>query len=382
MNALDGVIVVLVLAAAWGGHQLGFLTRALSWVGMAAGLVAAAALSPHLVDRWGGEGTTSTFVLVTAALVLGAGLGHALGMLGGGRLRVGLRRVWSHRVDALAGAAMAAAGVTVCAWMLLGALAGSPTWPADLARTSALRQALPEPPDPLDRLERLIGPDRFPRVISIDASVEGPPPTTSGIDPEVVARAATSVVRISGVACGRTQEGSGVVVADEVVLTNAHVVAGADAPTVRRDDGEVLDARIIGFDAARDTAVLVVAGLDRAPLPRGRIDLGEDAAVIGHPGGGDVEVSPARADRRLVATGRDLYGSRAPSRNVILVAAELAPGDSGAPLVTRRGTLAGLAFAVAPGQQAAYVLDLEEIEGALGDIDPSGPPPETDCLAS
>ena len=101
-----------------------------------------------------------------------------------------------------------------------------------------------------------------------------------------------STVKVTGVACNRLQEGTGFAAAPNLVVTNAHVVAGEDATEVERSDGTRLGATVVVFDPNRDLAVLAVPGLDRTPLPIGETDEGGTGGVFGHPGGGDLRIAP------------------------------------------------------------------------------------------
>ena len=66
-------------------------------------------------------------------------------------------------------------------------------------------------------------------------------------------------MQVEGPACGRIQEGSGFVVAGDLVVTNAHVVAGSTTTPVSARTASVLDADVVAFDPVRDLAVLRVA---------------------------------------------------------------------------------------------------------------------------
>ncbi|MBA3303084.1 MAG: trypsin-like peptidase domain-containing protein, partial [Acidimicrobiia bacterium] len=102
------------------------------------------------------------------------------------------------------------------------------------------------------------------------------------------------------------------------------------------------------------------------PLPLGGADVGTRGAVFGHPGGGALEISPFLLREEVEAVGRDLYGQRQTRRSILVLAADLAPGDSGAALVDATGAVAGVAFAIAPDRSGtAYALAVEELEAVL-----------------
>jgi hypothetical protein len=109
-----------------------------------------------------------------------------------------------------------------------------------------------------------------------------------------------------------------------------------------------------------------VPDLDRPPLPLVDPEEGAIGAVLGHPGGGPLEVSPFEVVDELQAQGRDLYDEQATLRSVLVLASDLAPGDSGAALVDPTGSVIGVAFAIAPDRSGtAYALDPDEVRSVL-----------------
>ena len=264
-------------------------------------------------------------------------------------------------------------GVLIVVWLLSPVAAEITGWPADQVRNSSISRTVdrvfPSAPDPLKTLRRVIGDDRFPQVFDAlrPSPDPGTPPAASGISPEVAARVAASTVKVEAEACGRLQDGSGAVVGDELVITNAHVVAGADEVSVfRGDDGRRVTAEVVAFDPDRDLAVLRTPDIDRAPLPIGTIDVGGVGAVFGYPGGGGLTISPFEIGQRVQARGTDIYDERPTVRDVFILAAELRPGDSGAPLINPAGEVVGVAFAIAPDRdQVAYALTPAEVEAVL-----------------
>lgn len=375
MSLLDLLIVVSAGAAALGGWRLGFLARVVSWVGLALGLVVAARFLPAAVRTFEGPDPTSKLLIAGGVLLGGAFVGQGLGLLAGSSLRrfvpLGPLRV----VDSAVGALVGTLGVLVTVWLLLPAIADVPGTMARQARTSAvarfLDHRLPAPPDTLKALRRVVGDTNFPKVFEDlrRSPVAGPPPASTGIDPGVLSRVAASTVKVSGIACSRTQEGSGFSAAPDTVVTNAHVVAGhrPGRTSVERPDGRTFAATVVVFDPARDLAVLRVPGLNQAPLPVGEGSVGERGAVMGHPGGQEqLRIAPAAIQQQVDAVGRDLYDSRTTRRDVFILAAALRPGDSGAAMVNKAGQVMGVAFAIAPDQPGtAYALTDKELRAVL-----------------
>lgn len=385
MNALDLAILAAAAAAAVGGHRLGFVARATSWLGMLVGIaVAARAVGP--VGRAMEDAGDARLLLTATGLLLGgAFLGQALGLLIGARLHYALPQGRTRDADRWAGSVMGLLGVAVAVWLLTPALAQVPGNAARLARTSTitrfLADVLPAAPDTLRELEQLVGFDLPSVLADLEPAPDlGAPPPASGLSQEVLDVAAASTVKVEAAACGRLQDGSGAVLAPDLVVTNAHVVAGAEDVAVQRHpDGEILDAEVVAFDPNRDLAVLSVPGIDRPPLPMGDGDDGDVGAVFGHPGGGDLEASPYQIGREVTARGRDIYDASTTERRVFFLAAELRPGDSGGALVDPTGAVVGVAFAIAPDDpDVAYALTNEEVQAVLdGPMTPTSAGP---CL--
>lgn len=391
MNTLDFAIIAVAFAAAAGGWRLGFLARVVSWIGLALGLVVAARFLPAIVRTFEGPDPTSKLLIAGGVLLGGAFAGQGLGLIVGSSLRrfvpFGPLRI----VDSSVGALVGTLGVLVSVWLLLPSIADVPGSVSRQARNSAvarlLDQRLPPPPDTLQALRRVVGETNFPKVFEAlrPAPVTGPPPESTGIAQDVLARVAASTVKVSGVSCSRTQEGSGFSAAPDIVVTNAHVVAGhrPGRTEVERPDGRSFPATIVVFDPARDLAVLRVPGLGEAPLPVDGGKVGAQGAVMGHPGGQEqLRIAPAAIRQQVDAVGRDLYDSRSTRRDVFILAAALRPGDSGAALINRNGEVMGVAFAIAPDEPGtAYALGSSELRAVLavprGTVASAGP-----CLTS
>ncbi len=380
---VDLVLVVAVVGAALIGYRLGFVARAASWAGMLLGLWVAARLMPRAVEAMGEEGSEATVLLVAGALLLGGALlGQALGVLVGNRVRLALTGPVARRVDALAGAAAGVVGLLVLVWLVVPALADMSGAPAREVRrsriVSTLTERLPPAPDATRTLRGLLG-EGYPRVFDgVDRSPDvGPVPAESGLAPADATRVAGSVVKVSGEACNRIQQGTGFVAAPELVVTNAHVVAGEPRTTVERADGTSVEAELVAFDPDRDLAVLRAPGLGLAALLVGTSEVGQRGAVFGRPGGGPLELSPFEVRQRVDAVGTDIYGTPGTTRDVLVLASDLAPGDSGSPLVAPSGQVIGVAFAIAPDRAGvAYAVSTVELEAVLataGEVVAAGP---------
>jgi S1-C subfamily serine protease len=376
VNILDLVIVILVATSVFGGWRLGLLTGATSWVVLVQSLVLATLVLPAVVSVVGGKDPGLRLMIGVVVFISAGFAGQQAGLLMGRRLARDLLpgEGPARRRDKVAGAVGGPLAFLVVLWLLvlppLGQARGSLS---GLARHSAVARAIdaafPEPPETSRALRRLAGPAGAPYAFDglLPSLDTGPPPTDPGLSPAVVARVSASTVKVEGVACLYERDGSGFTVAPELVVTNAHVVAGETRTTVIRPDGRRLRAQIAAFDPVRDLALLQVPGLGQAPLPLAAGRVGATAAVFGHPGGqASLRISPAAIRQQLNALGQDLYGLGVTRRTVYVLAAELEPGDSGGGLVNAEGEVVGVAFAISPDHRGtAYALATSELRQVL-----------------
>lgn len=377
MNLLDLVLIGVGALAMVGGYRLGFLTRTASWVGMGLGLFVSARSLPWLVEQFRQESPASLLLLGGIVLLVGSFLGQALGVVVGSRIRVNLPSTEWAIVDHAFGAVAGILGMVIAVWLLLPTMAEVPGAFAGQARNSVIARGvdrlLPQPPDALVALRRLVGEDQFPRVFDAmrPAPDVGPPPTNIELTQELMAAVSPSTVKISGIACNRLQEGSGfVTLGPDVVVTNAHVVAGQEESEVELTDGTRLDAVVVVFDPGRDLAVLRVPGLNRNPLPIADAGPGASGGVFGYPGGAPLRIQPFQVGDEVRAVGTDIYDRQRSERMVLILASQLRPGDSGSALVDGAGNVIGVAFAIAPDDpNVAYGLDVVELQAVLaGDL--------------
>jgi S1-C subfamily serine protease len=366
---LDLVIIVLAVSAAIGGWRLGFVARAFSWAGLAIGVFIATRIIPIIGNSE--EDPQRLLLLGMIVLFSGAVVGQVIGLLIGARLRNVIRWTPAVTVDRVGGAFAGVAGVIVAFWFLLPTLAQTPQWPAEQTRDSTIaafiQDHFPEAPDTTQALRRVLGPRVFEGFGP--APELGPPPAETGLSETRANELARSTVKVEAAACSRIQDGSGAVIGDGLVVTNAHVVAGSKHPTVlRHPDGRALDATVVAFDPNRDVAILRVPDIGRPPLPLGdgSFDIGGAGAVFGHPLGGPLKLSPFKVGDVTDARGFDIYDAGRTTRKIFILSSDLAPGDSGGALIDPNGVVEGVAFAISPDQaNVAYALTLDEIRPVL-----------------
>ncbi len=160
----------------------------------------------------------------------------------------------------------------------------------------------------------------------------------------VVETLAPAVLSISGEGRG---SGSGFLIsADGLAITNSHVVGGRSKLMAETDDGDRVDATVIGDDPATDTAVLRVAARDLPFCELGdseTLRVGQLVIAIGSPLGLHSTVSTGVVS----AVGRSL---RSPDgrliESIVQHTAPINPGNSGGPLVDSRGRVVGVNTAI------------------------------------
>jgi S1-C subfamily serine protease len=182
------------------------------------------------------------------------------------------------------------------------------------------------------------------------ASAEPPDPGLA--DHPIVAQAARSVVKIHSVvhACQKILEGSGVVFLPGRVMTSAHVVAGADADGITVSVGdEERAAHVVSYDPSTDISVLDVPDLQAPALSiaEGTAPNGTDALILGYPGGGAFEATPARIREVIELNGPDIYRTTTVTREVYVIRGRVQQGDSGGPLIDVNGRVLGISFGAA-----------------------------------
>lgn len=183
---------------------------------------------------------------------------------------------------------------------------------------------------------------------------------------------ASSAVAVSGIVCGSPMRAGAVVIDEGLVLTVAHAVAGAvDDVDVVTSDGIASQASVVGFDPARDLALLAAPGLRVAPAATSSGTAGDTGfIVIVAPDATSTRVA-FTVVRRITATGDDIYRNEGVERRALELSADVAPGASGAPAVDGDGRVVGIVFAESRTRGVTYAIDIAEAEAFVAETDAS-----------
>jgi len=348
INWFDLVILVFLGLLIWRGLKDGLATQLLVCAGFFGGLFIGGWLFPHLLPIH----NQNLQVIVNANLVLLlavclAGAGYQLGR----KLHLSIGKNWPHKLEKYSSIVFSL-GVGLIAVWLVGSMVGRlpVVGLGNSANDSLIVQNLdlhlPPIPAVFAVFGRQIDPNSPPRVfIKTKTQVEAYIPINSPAIQAVATKAESSIVRITSFACGGIISGSGFVVAPDLVMTNAHVIAGAHRPIIKYGTQSYEGVPIL-FSQSMDVTILHVKGLPANPLTLLDREVADNTpvAVLGYPGGNYTALPGIVIDKQLIQSS-NLYGVGAFGRQAYEVKANVAEGSSGGPMITENGKVVGVIFA-------------------------------------
>ena len=344
LNFLDVLIALFIFVSVLRGARTGFLAGAFSLVGVVVGASVGSRIAPSLMpdseNPIYGAGITLGSILAFSIL------GEVIARTIGGTIRNRLTGPSSGTLDGLGGAVLGLALSLVLVWVVgVFALQSVPIaglHPAveDSQILQSLNKRMPSglltrAVADLEPLQRIHGPE--PDVAAPEGNIKS--------DADVLA-ASERTLRITGIACGYGVEGSGWVAGRDLVVTNAHVVAGETATRVQIGGaGRYLPAKVVAFDERNDIALLRVDGLGLSSLRLAAAQPGEAAAVIGFPENGPLDIEPARTGTTQRVDSTDAFDRGPVERVVTSFRVYVRPGNSGGPAVDADGRVVATIFA-------------------------------------
>jgi len=377
VSTADWVVIVVIAISAFYGISTGFLRGAFSLAGFAFGAYVGARIAPLILS----DGSPYVPVVALGGAVLCGMLMRGLAALLASALRTSIGVIpGMHFLDRVAGLVLGlVAGVFLC-WAIGAVLLYLPG-ETDLRRSVQRSLILSEindvvPPERLlEELERVdpIG------VFLGPPAIVAPPEKGIATDPDVV-RAAKSVVRVTGIACGLGVEGSGWVARPGLVVTNAHVVAGIQKPRVDLPDGNAFASSVVAFDATNDLAVLRVPGLRVPALALATPERSIPVALVGYPQNGPLTRTPARLGGTADVISRDAYGRGPVQRQMTTIRGAVRPGSSGGPGIDAQGHVRTTVFARRPRETGGYGIPSDLVRNVLADAGRRAVGP-TDCTS-
>lgn len=374
MNIIDVLLAVSIVFALSQGWRVGIIRGIAGFAGLVLGGWLALQTIPIAIDAF--TLSRGWRILAGIGVVVGmAMLGQSMGFATGTAIRRAFSWTPIRFIDSLLGSAFRVCSWAVIVWLLTSVMTYLPDRGiVHQIRTSEIVTTIDAyAPDVADRataaLRNVLRDSRFPQVFA-NMSPQPVHPVEPA-DPDVVddpqVRAAyASVLRVEAQAdaCEEIMTGTGFVFAAGHIMTNAHVVAGANQVHVETWDGRrEFRAEVVAFDAALDIAVLVVPGLDAPVLqfaPEAELDT--PAVVPGFTGGGGLTPDPARISDVMIARGHDIYGESRVDREIYVLRSHIAAGDSGAPLLALDGRVLGVVFAAATDRdETGYALTAQAV---------------------
>ena len=367
-DALDLVLLFLMALYAFRGFRRGLLYTVVTSAGLIAGAVIGSRVAPGivhaLISRASRDSAADEQIVQRALTVLVVLAFAFVGELLAARLarmvRTALKITPFGVVDGIGGGVLGGVAFLLVAW-LFGTALGSAPYPRVVAEIrgsqvlSTINGVIPDSGrQQFSALLRSVQGHSFPQLFDplgqLPALLAPMPAPDAGVVPAALRASGPSVVKIVGQApeCSRQSEGSGFVISRDHVMTNAHVVAGVRTLTVTTPGpgSRTTTGKVVLFDPQRDVAVLYVPGLDRPALTfSGTTAVGDSAVVAGYPENGPFRAGPARISGRQTVTGPDIYQRSSTTRDVYTLRADVRPGNSGGPLLSPSGQVAGVIFA-------------------------------------
>lgn len=376
---IDGLIVLAILQALYGGWRQGAFASVLSTIGVIAGLIIGAAVAPLVMQL--SESVAMRFLFGLGTIVLLVGVGSLVGGILGSRVREQMRMKSSQTIDSLVGSAFTAAATLLVVWLVSIPLATA--LPGSLGQgirnsyilTQVDRYTPPALAELPKRVSAMLDDSGLPPLFApFDEPVarEVPAPSSQLSNPRMVEAVRPGVIHVLGDAdtCKRRLMGSGFVASPDHVITNAHVVAGTGAVRLDTVLG-VKDADVVFYNPEVDIAVLYSPdlGLPVLDWASSSAASGDDAVVMGFPDSGPFEAAPARIRERITIAGPDIYSEGRVEREAYTVRGTIRQGNSGGPMVDQNGDVLGLVFGASVDQtDTGYVLTAAEVQRQTGDV--------------
>ena len=213
--------------------------------------------------------------------------------------------------------------------------------------------------------------------VSQDEDVMTTVEAVRALGPSVVQISAdTAAINLYNQIIPQTGVGSGIIIDKSGnILTNNHVVEGADLVTVTLNDGRSYPATLVGSDNITDLAVIKISAAKLVPAKIGRsadLQVGEDVIAVGHAlglkGGPTVSKGVVSALERTIQT-----DAQRPMVDLIQTDASINPGNSGGPLANSKGEVIGINTAIIDDSNGiGFAINIDDAHVVVDQILASG----------
>ncbi|GAA0283193.1 MarP family serine protease [Actinomadura nitritigenes] len=373
-HVLDLILLVLVVLFGVSGYRQGFIVSLLSFVGFVGGGVIGVLIAPPIAEATV-NGAAQQALLAIVVAFLAATLGQLIASSVGAVLRNRVTGLNARTADAVGGTVVSALSLLVVAWFFGNLVANSEFKPVRTQVKGSviikgLNGVMPAQAQTwFTSFQGFVKSSEFPQVfngLGGESVVQVPPPDESVLNTAGLREAKNSIVKVVSTApqCQRRIEGTGFVFAPQHIMTNAHVVAGAQGPSVVESrTGSRTRGRVVLYDPKRDIAVLYVPDLDAQPLKfAGEARVRDSAIIAGFPKNQPFTPGAARIRARQTARGPDIYHAGQVSREIYAIRGKVEPGNSGGPLLSTEGRVYGVIFAAAlDTPSTGYALTAAEV---------------------
>jgi S1-C subfamily serine protease len=213
----------------------------------------------------------------------------------------------------------------------------------------------------------------FPEPVAIGETTAAltPTPGATTLSPDGFRTTERVAIRVRNVGCGGVSTGSGFAVSEDVLVTNRHVVAGADTLQVSTYDGQDLLVETAGADVVADLAIVHTRSELPAAVTLAGADpeIGDPIEVIGFPGGGQLTSSVGT----VLDFDKDPLDANA--GEVVVTDAAAGPGSSGSPMYDASGQVVGVVYAAAADGSRSLAVPVSTLRRLLDSPDATGDVP-------
>jgi uncharacterized membrane protein required for colicin V production len=382
MGWVDLIIAIVVVLAGVRGFAEGAIRQVAGLAGIAGGFLLGAAVAPSLsgdITKTGWRPAVALFIVLITT-VLGGIVGGGVGSL----IKHVVQAMMLGIVDRIVGVVVGAGGALIMCWLVAGLLTTT-AWgsvASGIQKSSILAgmdHVMPPVPNVEAKVQSLFHDAGVPNIFA-DVVTPTLPPTVNPkkLGPLVdgLGQPGTVVKVLASGACGGESEGTAFYVADNEVLTNAHVVAGEKHVTVNG-----VPAVVALYDSKNDLTVLRVRQSER---PLGFLSSepsrGTAVRVVGFPLNASRTAAPGYYEGELTGAGRGIYNETLFIKTVLDLEVNVNPGNSGSPVLVD-GRVAGIVESKSISQTSTgYAIPDSVIRSDLAQVPATGSVSTQTCL--